>query len=106
MFKVKGENFEIKYAYSYAFINYYEELVLGLYIKAEEKNDLFSGSDLHFNSPILLKFKPNEIKRWQEIAGKIVEWDDFPEKDDVEPHALLYCNEMKQCIMQRLNSEI
>jgi hypothetical protein len=42
-----------------------------------------------------LKIKPNEIKKWQDIAGKIIEWEYYPEDED-EPHALFYVFEHEE----------
>jgi hypothetical protein len=96
LFKIKNENFNIKYAYLDAFMNETENvLIFGLQVKAGNKDDMFSGYDLHLNSEILLKIKPNEIKKWQDITGKIIQWDDVPE-DEQEPHALLYVFEHEQ----------
>ena len=64
-------------------------LVFGLQIKADADGTILQGNNPHFNSEILLKIKPNKIKRWQDISGKIIEWKDYP-YDENEPHALLY----------------
>lgn len=92
MFKIKNKEFEIKYAYLDAFVD--EQLVFGLQICADD-NNLFDENDLYFNSEILLKIKPKEIKKWQDIAGKTIKWSDYPE-DEKEPHALLYVFEHEE----------
>lgn len=104
MFKIKDKLFDIQYAYLDAFVNSDHQLVFGLQIKAtgtdtisdredDDTSDLFFPNDeLFFNSEILLKVNPNEIERWQEIAGRTVEWEDYPE-DEQEPHALFYVYE-------------
>lgn len=90
MFKIKDQQFNIKYAYLDAFVDKEEnQLVFGLQIQAEDNNDLFDGYDLDLNSEVLLRINPNELKKWQDIAGKTIEWTDYPE-DESEPHALFY----------------
>lgn len=104
MFKIKDKLFDIKHAYLDAFINSDHQLVFGLQIKAvgkdkipdnqdEDPVDLFFPDDeLFFNSEILLKINPNEIENWKDIAGRIIEWENYPE-DEQEPHALFYVYE-------------
>lgn len=104
MFKIKDKLFDIQYAYLDAFVNSDHQLVFGLQIKAtgtdkipdhesDDTSDLFFPEDaLFFNSEILLKVNPNEIEIWQDIAGRTIEWKDYPE-DEQEPHALLYVYE-------------
>lgn len=96
MFKIKDENFNIKYAYLDAFVDEDDKLLkFGLQIKGEGKDNLFDGYEPLFNSEILLKITPDEIKRWQDIAGKIIEWEYYPEGED-DPHALLYVFEYEE----------
>lgn len=104
MFKIKDKLFDIKYAYLDAFINYDNQLVFGLQIKAtgndkhpedqeaDTSNLFFPENELWFNSEILLKINPNQIEKWQDIAGQKIEWKDYPEDED-EPHALFYVYE-------------
>ena len=95
-FRVKDKTFDIKYAYLDAFINSEKnQLVFGLQIEAEEKDNLFCGNDLLFNSEILLKIEACEIQKWQDIAGKTVEWEEYPE-DEEEPHTLFYVSEHEE----------
>lgn len=103
MFKIKDKLFDIQYAYLDAFVNTDHQLVFGLQIKAtgtdpipDDDNDadglFFPEDELFFNSEILLKINPGEIKEWQDIAGKKIEWKEYPE-DEQEPHALFYVYE-------------
>lgn len=106
MFRIKDKLFEIKYAYLDAYIDD-NQLVFGLQIKAtgtdkypQEDNYnsegmFFPDDELYFNSEILLKIKPNEIKNWNDIVGKTIEWDNYPENEE-EPHALFYVYEHEQ----------
>ena len=107
MFKIKDKLFDIKYAYLDAFINYDNQLVFGLQIKATgndkhpkdeevDTSDLFFPEDeLFFNSEILFKINPNQITKWQDIVGQKIEWEDYPEDED-EPHALFYVYEHEE----------
>ena len=106
MFKIKDKLFDIKYAYLDAFRND-NQLIFGLQIKAtgrdkhpEDKDadtsDLFFQEDeLWFNSEILLKINSNQIKKWQDIVGQKIGWEDYPENED-EPHALFYVYEHEE----------
>ena len=106
MFKIKDKLFDIKYAYLDAFRNE-NQLIFGLQIKAtgrdkhpEDKDadtsDLFFQEDeLWFNSEILLKINSNQIKKWQDIVGQKIGWEDYPENED-EPHALFYVYEHEE----------
>ncbi|BDD12066.1 hypothetical protein FUAX_44980 (plasmid) [Fulvitalea axinellae] len=103
MFKVKDKSFDIKYAYLDAYVDE-DELVIGLQIKAigtdeypkiddaETEGLFFSDNELLFNSEVLMRIKPNEINNWQDIVGKKVQWNDYPE-DEEEPHAIFYVYE-------------
>jgi hypothetical protein len=103
MFKIKGKLFDIKYAYLDAFRKD-NQLIFGLQIKATGKDkhpedeeadtsDLFFQEDeLWFNSEILLKINPSQIKKWQDIDGQKIEWEDYP-VDEYKPHALFYVYE-------------
>jgi hypothetical protein len=96
LFRIKDKTFDITNAYLEAFVDNEEnQLVFGLQIEAEDKEDLFGGNNLHFNSEILLKIEPNEIQKWQDIVGKTVEWEEYPE-DEEEPHALFYVFEHEE----------
>lgn len=104
MFKIKDKLFDVQCAYLDAFVNSDHQLVFGLQIKAtgtdkipdDENNDIsdlfFPSDELFFNSEILLKINPHEIEKWQDIAGRTIEWEDYPE-DEQEPHALFYVYE-------------
>jgi hypothetical protein len=95
MFKVKDTNFNISYAYLDAFIDEKEEL-LNIGIKIEtEKNNLL-GSRAKFESEILLKIKPNIIKKWQDIVGKNIEWKEFPERGSKMPYAFLVIDDHEE----------
>jgi len=107
MFKIKDKLFDIKYAYLDAFISSNHQLIFGLQIKAtgndklpenkdEDTSDLFSPDDeLLFNSATVLKINTNEIEKWQDIAGRKVEWENYPE-DEEEPRALFYVYEHEE----------
>ncbi|GHU21287.1 hypothetical protein FACS1894164_01220 [Spirochaetia bacterium] len=90
MFKIKEEIFDIEYVCFDAWVSEERQLLIfSLKVRGQGKENIFAGSEPSFNSEILLTIKPGEIKNWQDIAGKIVEWDDFPDDED-EPHALFY----------------
>ena len=90
MFKIKDINFNVKYAYLDAFINEDEKLLkFGLQIKAEGNENFFDGEEPHFNSELLLKIRPNKIKKWQDISGKIIKWKNYSD-DENSPKAFLY----------------
>jgi len=90
MFKIRDENFNIEFAYLDAFVDKDEKLLtFGLQIKAEGKENVFDSEEPHFNSEVLLKIEPNKIKKWKDIAGKIIQWKDYPDEEE-EPHALFY----------------
>jgi hypothetical protein len=98
MFKIKDETFNMKYAYLDAFVDDDEKkLVFGLQIVAEDNNNIFDeeADELHFNSEILLNIKPKVIKKWQDIAGQVVEWKNYPQNEE-KPHALLYVFEHEE----------
>ena len=106
MFKIKDKLFDIKYAYLDAFRKN-DQLIFGLQIKATGKDKhledenadtsvvFFPEDELWFNSEILLKINPNQIKEWQDIVGQKIEWDDYPEDED-EPHAFFYVYEHEE----------
>ena len=106
MFKIKDKLFDIKYAYLDAFRND-NQLIFGLQIKAtgrdkhpEDKDAdtsdfFFQEDELWFNSEILLKINSNQIKKWQDIVGQKIGWEDYPENED-EPHALFYVYEHEE----------
>jgi hypothetical protein len=85
MFKIKDLELDvdIECAYLDAFVDN-NELFFGLNIQTKERDDVFDGYSVIFQSNGLVKFKPGEISQWQDIAGKTVEWEDFYEEDDLE----------------------
>jgi hypothetical protein len=88
MFKIKDSKyFNIDLAYMFAFVDEDEELLkFGVVITAEGNKDLFPGTRAQFHSMFFLEMKPGEIKKWQDIAGKTVEWERYPEEErDVRP---------------------
>ncbi|MDR2230045.1 MAG: hypothetical protein LBE39_11315 [Flavobacteriaceae bacterium] len=106
MFKVKGQLFDIKHAYLCAFRDD-NQLIFSLQIKATGKDKypkdeeadttylFYQEDELWFNSEILLKINPNQIKKWQDIVGQKVEWEDYSE-DEGNPRALFYVYEHKE----------
>jgi translation initiation factor IF-3 len=84
MFKIKDEDFNIKLKYMDAFVDENEKLLkFGLQIFGEAKENMFCGrvydkrafiGEPQFIAIELLEIKPNEIQKWQDIAGKIIEW--------------------------------
>jgi len=90
MFKIKDLEFDIEHAYLDAYVSDLDgEMVFGLQIKTKEKEDVFLGYSAHFETDMLLNIKPNEITKWQDIAGRKVEWEDYLE-DEEEPDGFLY----------------
>ena len=101
MFKIDNENFDIEYA----FLEAYESsagarrLIFDLEIGAKRKDFLFHSHEIHLDFDIrleiekLLAIYPDQIKKWTDIAGKIITWRepewDEPESDYPEK-ALLY----------------
>jgi hypothetical protein len=74
MFKIDDKNFEIEQAYIDALFDDLEEgkLIIGLVIDGKRLDD----NTLPFiDTETLLKIKKHEIKKWQDIAGRIIEWE-------------------------------
>jgi hypothetical protein len=84
MFKINDENYEIEQAYIDAILDDEEEkvLIFGLEISVKETDDYTKPL---INSEILLKIKRGEIKKWQDIAGKVIEWENYS-KNIWKPH--------------------
>ena len=102
MFQIKDMNFDIEFAYLDAYIDEDEKIInFGLQIRGVKNNKIFDGNNPHFSSEILLKIKKNKINKWQDIAGKIIEWKDSPE-DEEEPHALFYVFEHEEVYNARI----
>jgi hypothetical protein len=84
MFKINGINYDIENAYLDAQLDDHEEnvLIIGLQINGKQVDD----NTLPFvSSETLLKVKKNEIRKWQDIAGKIIEWGKYS-KNICKPH--------------------
>ncbi|AJH14957.1 hypothetical protein [Myroides profundi] len=93
MFKIKNQEFEVKYAYLDAFMDSsIKQLVFGLQIKAEDTKGRLNRRGLYFNSELLLFINPNELNQWQDIAGYDIEWEDYQEEEG-KPRALFYVYE-------------
>ncbi|MDR1316924.1 MAG: hypothetical protein LBK13_08645 [Spirochaetales bacterium] len=89
MFKINGENYEIEQAYMDALLDDEEEerLMFGVEISGKQVDD----TTLPFiTSDTLLKIKKHEIKKWQDIAGRVVKWEKYS-KNIWKPHAK-FCN--------------
>jgi hypothetical protein len=85
MFKINDETFEIEQAYIDALLDYEEDesLVFGLIIECKRVDD----NTLPFvETETILKIKKNEIKKWQDIAGRVVEWEKCS-KNTAKPYA-------------------
>jgi hypothetical protein len=83
LFKINGENYEIEQAYIEGQLDEEENvLIFGLEISAKAVNDYTQPL---ITSETLLKIRKGEIKRWQDIAGKVVEWGK-PSKNIWKPH--------------------
>ncbi|MDR1198875.1 MAG: hypothetical protein LBK94_07700, partial [Prevotellaceae bacterium] len=89
MFKINGENYEIEQAYMDALLDDEEEekLMFGVVIEGKQADDKTLPS---ITSDTLLKTGKHEIKRWQDIAGRVVEWEKYS-KNIWKPHAK-FCN--------------
>jgi hypothetical protein len=88
MFKINDDDFEIDNAFMDGQLDYEEEkvLMLGLEISAKKVDDYTQPS---ISSETLLKIKKGEIKKWQDIAGRIIEWEKYS-KNIWRPHAKFY----------------
>ena len=84
MFKVNNEYFEIEKAYMDALLDYgkEEKLLFGIEIICKEVDNKTLPL---ITSDILLKIEKNEIKEWQDIAGRIIEWEKYS-KNILKPH--------------------
>jgi len=90
MFKIKGKEFDVHYAYLDAYVNTsLKQLVFGLQIGAKDINGLIGRNKLFFNSEILLGVNANELNIWKDIEGKTIEWQKYSE-DEGKPRALFY----------------
>ena len=82
MFKINNENFDIEYAFleAYEASHGAKRLIFDLEIGAKRKDFLFHGHEIHLDSDIrleigkLLVIYPNQIKKWEDIAGITIEW--------------------------------
>ena len=84
MFKINNENFDIEQAYIDALLDDEESkrLIIGLEIEGKRVNDITLPA---ITSDTLLRIKKNEITKWQDIAGKTVEWGKYS-KNIWKPH--------------------
>jgi hypothetical protein len=73
IFKINDETFEIAQAYIDALLDDEEDesLVFGLIIECKEVDD---NTLPCIETETILKIKKNEIKKWQDIAERVVEW--------------------------------
>jgi hypothetical protein len=76
MFKINDENYEIEQAYIDALLDDEEEekLMFGVEIEGKRVDDKTLPS---ITSDTLLKIGKYEIKKWQDIAGRVVEWEKY-----------------------------
>ena len=89
MFRIKDIDFNIKFAYLSAYIS--DEIIcFDLKIRGEQKENIFLGYEPNFETNNLLNIKSNKIKKWQEITGKVIEWNEHTEDECENPWALLY----------------
>ena len=95
MFKINNnENFDIEYAFleAYEASHGAKRLLFDLEIGAKRKNFVFFEHRIHLSSDIrleigkLLAIYPNQIKKWEDIAGITIEWHE-PEWDEPESDA-------------------
>jgi hypothetical protein len=93
MFKVNGEDFDIKVVLMDAYIDEDEQLLkFSLDILAPDYVNM--ARSLRFFATAFLEFKPHEIEKWQDFAGKTVEWEHYPEKEwEIRP-SLLALNDL------------
>ena len=91
MFKINNENFDIEYAFleAYNASDRAQRLIFDLEIGAKRKDFVFNGHEIHLDSDIrleigkLLVIYPNQIKKWEDIAGTTIKWHE-PERDEPE----------------------
>ena len=87
MFKVNDENFEITHALLNAHFDTEKEcLFIGIEIYSKKLNDNRNPAIISY---ALLKFMKYELKKWLDIAGRVIEWKDFlhTKKGIKEPYA-------------------
>jgi len=95
MFKINDIQFNIKYAYLDAFVNDDENLMnIGIKIKAEKNCNI--DLIVEIESEIILKIEPKMIIYWQDIVGKNIEWNEFPERGSKKPYAFLIYDEHEE----------
>jgi hypothetical protein len=83
MLKINDENYEIEQAYMDGQLDEEENvLILGLEISAKKADDYTQPL---ITSETLLKIKKGEIIKWQDIAGKIIQWEKYS-KNIWKPH--------------------
>jgi hypothetical protein len=90
MFKINGEDFDIKYVIMDAYVDGDKELLrFGLDINAPDYVEM--PRSRRFLVLSFLEFKPHEIEKWQDFAGKTVEWEYYPKEEwDIRPLLLAY----------------
>lgn len=82
MFKINGISFDIKTAHMDAFIDDEDEkLVFGIKIIATNKEH-FPEEEVCFSSENFIKVSPNEIKTWQDLAGRETSWTNAEDDDE------------------------
>ncbi|MDR1338784.1 MAG: hypothetical protein LBK58_01835 [Prevotellaceae bacterium] len=87
MFKINGEGYEIEQAYIDALLDEEEErLMFGVEISGKQADDRTLPS---ITSDTLLKTGKHEIRKWQDIAGRVVEWGKYS-KNVRKPYARFY----------------
>ena len=101
MFKINGNDYEVEQAYMDALLDDEEEgkLYLGLEIECRRVDD---GTLPVVTSDTLLIINKNEIKEWQDIAGRAVEWERCS-KDIWKPHLKFvncYKNSFRESFMR------
>jgi hypothetical protein len=95
MFKINDIQFNIKYAYLDAFVNDDENLMnIGIKIKTERNCNIDLIAEIE--SEVILKIEPNMIINWQDIVGKNIEWNEFPERGTKKPYAFLIYDEHEE----------
>jgi hypothetical protein len=83
IFKINNKDFEIAQAYIDAILDDENEVLLfGLEIEGV-KVDNYTFPCI--TSDTVLRVKKNEIKKWQDIAGKVIEWEKI-QKNVWKPH--------------------
>jgi hypothetical protein len=85
LFKLNKEIFDIEQAYIDIIFDDLEEgrLIVGLTIEGKRIDDNILP---YIESETLLKIKKHEIKRWQDIVGRTIEWKNFS-KNKNRPYA-------------------